>query len=84
MYCTGGTEYTPVGSPAAHSTCAIKNSVSQGLVVCPVVKYRQLQSRVQTPPSHEEEGLVTIDCFLGYAESAILIFEQVNDYLFMT
>ena len=33
------------------------------------------QSCVQTPPSHQEKGLVTIERFLGCAKSAILIFE---------
>ena len=28
------------------------------------------QSRAQTPPSHEERGVVTIEQFLGCAESA--------------
>ena len=32
--------------------------------------------------SHEEKGLVTIGCFFDCAVSAILIFEQVNDFIF--
>ena len=36
----------------------------------------QRQSRAQTPPSHEEKGLVTIERFLGCADSAVLIFER--------
>ena len=42
------------------------------------------KSRAQTPPSHEEKGLVTIESCLGCAESAILIFEEVSDRIFMT
>ena len=30
-------------------------------------------SHAQTPPSHEEKGLVTIEHFLGCAESAVSI-----------
>ena len=34
------------------------------------VSYIRSQSHAQTPPSHEEQGLVTIERFLGCAESA--------------
>jgi len=30
----------------------------------------------QTQPSHKEKGLVTIERFLGYAESAVLIVDK--------
>ena len=34
------------------------------------------QSRAQTLPSHEERGLVTVERFLGSAESTVLILDK--------
>ena len=34
--------------------------------------HRKVQSHLQTPPSEEEKGLVTVERFLGCAESAVL------------
>ena len=43
--------------------------------LCPPLEYMLAEMRdytTQTPPSHEERGLVTIERFLGCAESAVL------------
>ena len=37
---------------------------------------QQTYSRAQTPPSHKEKGRVTIERFLGCAESTVLILDK--------
>ena len=37
-------------------------------------------SRVQPPSSHEEKGLVTTECFLGCAKSAVLVLNKSMKY----
>ena len=53
----------------------------KGLVAQTPPSHEEKGLVAQTPPSHEEMGLVTVERFLGCAESAILILNNVIQVL---